>query len=414
MEQIVFALTQVFFLGMFILLGTTVALTGVFFAKQRTRGAALSFAPPVSVVIPAYNEESRIGKCLETIFSSEYEGGIEVIVVDDGSTDRTREIAGRYPVTVLKQNHEGKVAALNRGIAVAMHDFVLTIDADTFLKKNTIQEIVRPLKNKSVGAVSGIANVYNRKSVLGAFQSVEYPYISFLREVFSSLFRVAPGICGALTVYRKSVLEEVGGFKKNTVLEDFDVSFHIVKRGYDVVTTPRAIGDTVVPGQIGGLFKQRVRWLKGSMQCVLAHKDVFAKKKLTMNYILAGQLFWFVYSFFALPLILFHMAYWLPANSATLLDTGWYFFRWFSLAGVAYMIWMIPVWGINWVYIFGVLAGIVSSGFYLLAIQRYDKIGWRNALAVFFFFPYTLVMSVFMMGGVISFFASKGKGTFIS
>jgi len=147
---------------------------------------------------------------------------------------------------------------------------------------------------------------------------------------------------------------------------------------------------------------------------VLSHKDVFTRSRFSMNYILGAQLFWFFYSFFALPLMLFHIFYWLPANSATLLDMGWYFFRWFSLAGVAYMIYMIPEWGINWVYMFGVLGGILSSAFFLLSIWRYDRLGWRNLLAVFFFFPYTLMMSVFMMGGVLSFFASRGKGTFIN
>lgn len=400
-----------FFLGMFLLLAATTVLSGVFLLRRPR--PQRNWTPPVSVVIPAYNEGSRIGTCLESVFASGYPQ-LEVIVVDDGSTDQTREVAGRYPVTVLRQNHEGKVAALNAGIARARHDIVLTIDADTFLRKDTIREIVKPLADPTVGAVSGIANVHNNHSLLGAFQAVEYPYISWLREVFSSLFKVAPGICGALTAYRKAALVKAGGFRKDTVLEDFDISFHIAKAGYTIDTARRAIATTVVPASLGGLFRQRTRWLKGSMQCVLAHRDVFAKKRLPMNYILAGQIFWFVYSFFALPLMLFHIAYWLPANSATFLDLGWYLFRWFSLAGVAYMLYMMPSWGVNWVYIFGVLAGLLSSAFYLFSLRRYGAVGWRSLLAVFFFFPYTLVMSVFMVGGVLSFFASKGKGTFIS
>jgi len=413
MVEAIFTLSMVFFLGMFLLLSFTTLFSGIFLLKQRKKGDVEGFTPDVSVVIPAYNEEPRIGKCLDSVFSSEYPGNMEVIVVDDGSTDRTLEIMEKYSVNVVKQDHEGKVAALNRGIDQSKHDFVLTIDADTYLRPDTLKEIVKPLKNDNVGVVSGIVNVHNNKGLLGIFQSVEYPYISYLRELFSSLFNVAPGICGALTIYRKSVMKKVGGFRKDTVLEDFDVAFHIVKAGYDVVTHRNAIGSTVVPGTIRTLFEQRVRWLRGSMQCVLSHRDVFGKRKFTMNYILAGQIFWFIYSFFALPLMLFHIMYWLPSNAATMFDLSFYLFRWFSLTGVAYMIYMIPVWGVNWIYMFGVLSGVLSSIFYLFAIRRYDSLGWRNLLAIFFFFPYTLVMSVFMMGGVISFFATKGKGTFI-
>ncbi len=412
MEELVFAVSMVFFLGMFLMLVVTVAFSGVFLARARGREEGEEFSPPLSVVIPAYNEGDRIGKCLETVFGSEYGGKMEVIVVDDGSVDRTREIAMGMGARVVEQGHEGKVAALNRGISEARHDFVLTIDADTYLRKDTVREIMRPFQKEEVGAVSGIANVHNR-GFWGAFQSVEYPYISWLRELFTSLFRVAPGICGALTCYRRSALEKAGGFRKDTVLEDFDISFQIVKAGYEVITTRRAVGETVVPGSFRKLFEQRVRWLKGSMQCVLSHRDVFGKRRLAMNYILAGQLFWFIYSFFALPLIFFHVFYWMPANSATLLDLGFYLFRWLSLAGVVYMVWMIPEWGINWVYMFGVLSGIISSLIYLFSIRRYDSLGWKNLLAIFFFFPYTLVMSLFMMGGVISFFVTRGKGTFI-
>lgn len=412
--EAVFALSLAFFLGMFLLLAVTVLVGVASAARGRRPAPAPGRWPGVSVVVPAYNEGRNIRACLDSLRNAGYPGKLEVLVVDDGSTDSTIREARSRGALVVGQKHEGKVAALNRGIARARHRLVLTIDADTVLEEGAIQEVVRPFQSPGVGAVSGIVNVRNRKGVLGAFQSVEYPYISFLREVFSSVFRVAPGICGALTCYRKSVLGKVGGFRKTTALEDFDISFHIVKAGYEVVTAPQALGSTVVPDGLPGLLKQRVRWLKGSMQCVLAHRDVFARRRLAMNYILTAQLFWFIYSFFALPLMLFHFAYWLPANSGGLVELGWYFLRWFSLAGVAYMVWMIPQWGVNWVYIFGVLAGLVSSLIFLLSIVRYDRLGWRNGLAIFFFFPYTLLMSVFMMAGALAFFASRGKGTFVS
>lgn len=420
MFEIIFTLSMVFFLGMFLILAATVLFSGIFFVKERKQrkqakssSQGTDFTPPVSVVIPAYNEGRRIGTCLEAIFSSEYPGDVEVIVVDDGSTDNTIAIARKHPCTVLKGNHEGKVAALNRGVSHARHDFVLTIDADTFLEKNTIKEIVLPFKNSEIGAVSGLTNVQNNKGIWGAFQSVEYPYISFLREVFSSLFRVTPGICGAFTCFKKSVLQKIGGFKKNTASEDFDIPFHIVKAGYGIAFAPRAVSYTIVPSTFASLFKQRIRWIRGITQSIIGHRGFLKGRKLSVNYLLGAQMFWFLYAFFALPLMLFHIVYWLPANSATLFDLSFYLFRWMSLAGVVYMIYMIPQWGVNWVYMFGVLAGIISSLFFLLSIIRYDKLRLGNVLAIFFFFPYTLVMSVFMIGGILSFFATKGKGTFI-
>src|SRR3989344_5087806 len=109
------------------------------------------FEPKISVIIPAYNEETRIKNCLDSILTSSYKKDkIEIIVVDDGSTDNTLEVLKNYGIKVLKQEHLGKSKALNKGILVAKNEFVLVIDADTKIDKDFIKEMVRPFSDKKV------------------------------------------------------------------------------------------------------------------------------------------------------------------------------------------------------------------------------------------------------------------------
>jgi len=416
MARLVALFTQGLFFGMLaVVIGSAIVAVVFLSRERRRRTVSPSFAPPVSVVIPAYNEERQIGRCLDALRADGYPAArLDLMVVDDGSTDGTREVVRAYPeVRLLRQDHAGKVMALNAGLRNAKHEFLLTIDADTRLRAGSIGEIVRPLTNPRVGAVTGVVKVGNSRGALGWFQSVEYLVNAFSRESFSSVFRVSSGVCGALTCYRRSALQQLGGFKAHTAAEDFDVALELVSGGFSIVATRGAVGYTQVPGTLGSLLRQRVRWMKGCMQCFVKHRALLTRGHPALRYLVASQIFWIVYALLSPPLMAYHFVFWLPDNTGSLLDVGFYVLRWASLAGPLYMLLKIPEWGISATYFGGVLAGVLSSLLMLVALRRYDRPTVRTALAILFYFPYTLLLSAMMMGSLAAYIRSGGKGGFV-
>jgi len=409
-------ITQGLFLGMLTVLIGSAIITAVFLSRDRgLRKASPQFMPLVSVVVPAYNEERQIGRCLDALRTAGYPlEKLDIMVVDDGSTDATREVVRAHPeVRLLSQDHAGKVAALNAGLRSAKHEFLLTIDADTCLRSGSITELVRPLTDPRGGAVTGVVKVGNPRGVLGWFQSVEYLANAFSRESFAAVFRCSPGICGALTCYRRSALQQLGGFKAHTAAEDFDVALELVRRGFPVLAARGAVGYTHVPETLPALLRQRVRWMKGCMQCFVKHRALLAGGTPALTYLVASQMFWIVYALLSLPLMAYHFVFWLPHNSRSLLDLGFYVLRWVSVAGPLYMVLKIPEWGINYTYFFGVLAGLLSPFLMLVALRRYDRPTMRTTLATLFYFPYTLLLSAMMMGSLAAYIHSGGKGGFV-
>lgn len=388
----------------------------VFLARaRRSPGRRSSFEPPLSVMIPAYNEERAIGLCLDALLAAGYpREKLDIMVVDDGSTDSTREAVRSDPsVRLLRQDHKGKVEALNIALRSARHEFVVSIDADTTLAPGSLAAIVQPLADPGVAAVTGAVKVRNPRGLLGWFQSVEYLLNAFARESFASLFRVSPGICGAFTCYRRSTLLQIGGFKPHTAAEDFDVALELASRGFAVVAAHGAMGFTEVPATLGGLIRQRVRWMKGCMQCFVKHRALLVRGRPALAYLVAAQSFWIVYALLSLPLIAYSFGYWLPLYWGSLLDVSLYFLRWFSLVGPVWMVLKIPEWGINSTYFFGVVAGLLSPLLMLTALRWYDRITLRALLAIFFYFPYTLLLSLMMVGSLGAYLRSGGKGAFV-
>jgi len=411
--ELMFLLTTSMFFAIMVVLSIWVVIVTTFFLKfSKTQNLGEKYMG-VSVVIPAYNEEKNIAKCVESINNSKYpKSKLEIVVVDDGSTDKTVDICKSLGVKVLKQNHKGKVAALNNGINKSVNDFIIIMDADTTVDPFSIKEIIKHMDDKNIGAVSGIAKVLNKKNLLGLFQNVEYAYLQFMRETISRLLGTSPGICGAFTCFRKDALKQAGGFNKRTSAEDFDVALHIKKAGYKIIVESKAIAYTIVPQTMHSLFKQRFRWTKGILQSIFLHKDIIGRSP-SASYVLGVHFFWYVIALFSIPLIAYNVLYWLPLNSATPVDTFLYFFRWFSFAGIIHMIYMIPQWGINIVYIFGIIAGIMTFFLMYIALRRYgEKLNFRNFLGLFFYFPYTLLLNLTLIGGIFYFVIKKGKGNF--
>ena len=369
------------------------------------------YEPSISILIPAYNEEKNIEETLNSVFASTYpKKKLEVIVIDDGSTDNTLGILERLKkrysnLVILKGNHKGKSASLNLGLKHSSHDYILLIDADTTIRSDAIAKIISPFNDKSVGATTGSCLVKNSKGILGAFQEVEYPYINLIRKSFSDVFSNVSWFLGAFSCYRKDVLKSIGNFKKDTQSEDIDTSLEIYSKGYKILNVFDAYAYTTIPLTIKGFVKQRIRWYVGVLQVMKKHKKVFSSKtSFAINYLFINQVWWTIYAFLSIPLIAYQYNYWLNLNSGSFFEWFMYTFNWFSFFGSVKVIYMIPVWGISLVSLFGVLAGIVSLYVMIYAIYVFDKkMSLKKVFALLFYFPYTIFLNVVVIIGFFNY-----------
>ncbi len=384
----------------------------VLLAMFKKRGYK-EFEPKISIIIPAYNEETRIESCLDSILASSYKKNkIEIIVIDDGSTDNTLNVLKRYRIKVLRQKHLGKSKALNKGISVAKNDFILVIDADTRVDKDFIKEIVRPFSDKKVGATTGIIKLNNNKGILPMFQNIEYGFYNLIRHSFSDLFKNSVWFLGALACYRKKAIKNIGLFKTDSLTEDIDIAMDINREGYENISAGKAFGYTNVPANLKALYKQRARWWIGALQSLFKNRDMLSSKYgLSIIFLFKNQIFWSIYALIYLPLLVYQVNYWLPYNLHSVLATIVYFVRWFSLWGPLYVLYKLPTTGFSAFTFFGVLTGIMVAIMLLTALKKFKyKFNFKNLLAIFFFFPYTIVLNIIILLSLINVNVWKKKG----
>ncbi|MEU9337366.1 glycosyltransferase [Streptomyces sp. NPDC048290] len=244
---------------------------------RRVRRRGFSWGPPVtepvSVLVPAYNEAKCIENTVRSLMASEHP--IEVIVIDDGSSDGTARIVeslGLPNVRVVRQLNAGKPAALNRGLANARHDIVVMMDGDTVFEPATVRELVQPFGDPRVGAVAGNAKVGNRDSLIGAWQHIEYVMGFNLDRRMYDILRCMPTIPGAVGAFRRSALERVGGMSDDTLAEDTDITMALHRDGWRVVYAENARAWTEAPESVQQLWSQRYRWSYGTMQAIWKHR----------------------------------------------------------------------------------------------------------------------------------------------
>jgi cellulose synthase/poly-beta-1,6-N-acetylglucosamine synthase-like glycosyltransferase/peptidoglycan/xylan/chitin deacetylase (PgdA/CDA1 family) len=238
---------------------------------------------PVTVIVPAYNEKECIANTLDSLARSTHP--IEIIVVDDGSTDGTSEIAreaalvlGMTDVRVIRQENAGKPAALNHGVRSARHDIVVMMDGDTVFEPDTVRQLVQPFADPEVGAVAGNAKVGNRTTVIGAWQHIEYVMGFNLDRRMYDLLRCMPTIPGAIGAFRREAVLQVGGMSEDTLAEDTDITIAMHRAGWRVVYQEHARAWTEAPGSLKQLWSQRYRWSYGTMQALWKHRKSLTDK----------------------------------------------------------------------------------------------------------------------------------------
>jgi cellulose synthase/poly-beta-1,6-N-acetylglucosamine synthase-like glycosyltransferase/peptidoglycan/xylan/chitin deacetylase (PgdA/CDA1 family)/spore germination protein YaaH len=261
-----------------------VALSGlaVIGARRENRTIFPAIDPDrfVSVLIPAFNEERVIERSIRQVLASE-RVRIEVIVIDDGSSDATSAVvtehfAGDPRVRLLTIPNGGKAVALNRGLELASGEIVVALDADTQFEPKTIARLARWFVDPKLGAVAGNAKVGNRVNLVTKWQALEYITAQNLeRRALAQLgaMTVVPGAVGA---WRKAAIAEVGGYPPDTLAEDQDLTIAVQRAGWTVMHDQYAVAWTEAPQSLRQLARQRFRWAFGTIQCVWKHRRILA------------------------------------------------------------------------------------------------------------------------------------------
>lgn len=236
--------------------------------------------PRVSVIIPAHNEEKIIGKTIESVLSLDYpKQKLEVIVVDDGSTDNTYKTAKKYEskrVRIFRKKQGGKASALNFGIKKSSADFILTLDADCFPRKNLLKKMLGYFNDPRVMSVVPAINVWKPKSLIERMQVVEYAIVSFIRKLstFIHSLNVVPGA----SLYRKKFFEEHGEFDEENLTEDLEIGMRIQSKNYKIAHALDTSVHTIVPKNFKDLMKQRLRWNYGTIENLKKYSFMFGLK----------------------------------------------------------------------------------------------------------------------------------------
>lgn len=260
----------------------TVLGSAFFFVARSSPITDHKFVPFVSIIIPVYNEAKILEQSVTSLIRQDYER-FEIIIVNDGSTDETADVAetlagyrsGKYGpirIVLIDKPNGGKASALNAGVQYSTADLVLCMDGDSQLAPETLRVSVRHFLDPSVGAVAGNVKVLNRRRILSTLQALEYVEgLNLLRSAQSALGMVSI-IPGPIGVFRKEAIAKAGWYSDDTFAEDADLTLNLRLSGWKILYEPRAVSYTEAPESLHQLLKQRYRWTRGILQSLRKHR----------------------------------------------------------------------------------------------------------------------------------------------
>ena len=238
--------------------------------------------PSVSILIPAYNEERNIAKTIKSILNLDYpKEKIKIIVINDNSTDNTKEIASKFKdVLVIDNKHKGigKASALNQGLRFVNTELFAVLDADSEVNRDSLKKLVQMFDDKKTAAAISRIKVKNLKNIFTHIQRIEYILATFIRKLMSKIdtLHITPGV---LSVYRTNVIKKLKNFDENNITEDLEIAMRLRYYNYNVKMNDEAVTYTNVPNSFKALWGQRIRWFRGFIQNNLRYRKMFMSKK---------------------------------------------------------------------------------------------------------------------------------------
>lgn len=242
--------------------------------------------PSVTIAVPCWNEEKTLASTLDSLLSLDYpKNKLSVIVVDDGSKDKTLAIAREYEkkyslqVKALTKENGGKHTAVNVALKESTSELFGCLDADSSVDTQALRVIVSYFNNnKKIMAVTPCMHIRNPKTLIQRMQAIEYLMGIFLRKAFGQLdaIQVTPG---PFSIFRKSVFNCIGPYHKAHNTEDYEITLRMHKAGLKIANAHKALVYTIGPATVQGYFFQRLRWVRGFLENSLDYREIFFKKE---------------------------------------------------------------------------------------------------------------------------------------
>ena len=264
------------------------------YANQYTYSAPKSgYFPFVSILVPVYNEEKVVTESVRSLLNLDY-SNYEIIIINDGSTDKTKEAAeklvgyqkGKYSrikISLINKPNEGKAKALNAGIGLSKAEIVLCMDGDSQLSPDSVKLAVRHFTNPEIGAVAGNVKVLNRGKLFTDLQALEYIEGLNMARSAQSFVRLVNIIPGPIGFFRKKAIEESGFYSSETFAEDADLTLKILANGWKIYYEPKSVSYTEAPAKLQQLLKQRYRWTRGIIQSIRKHKSLMINPSINFG-----------------------------------------------------------------------------------------------------------------------------------
>ncbi len=272
----------------------TILIFAYFYLNEYTFKKNGDFSPFVSVIIPVFNEEKVIRQTIKSLRKLDY-SDYEIIIVNDGSTDKTKSVAeslvgihqgvhSKIKISLINQSNSGKARALNAGIQYSKADFVLCMDGDSQLSPDSLKSAARHFSNPKIGAVAGNVKVLNRRKFFTDLQALEYIEGLNMARSAQSFIRLVNIIPGPIGVFRKKAIEDAGYYSSDTFAEDADLTVKIIASGWKIYYEPNSVSYTEAPSTLQQLLKQRYRWTRGILQSLRKHKRLLINPTINFGH----------------------------------------------------------------------------------------------------------------------------------
>lgn len=369
------------------------------FMKQKKPKQVHKFSS-ITIIIPAHNEEEYIAEAIESVIKAQFYGKKQIIIVDDGSIDKTYKIASKYKgAKVIRTKHSGKSNSLNKALSYAKGDLIAVVDGDSCINKDALKIMTKEVERKNVVAVTGIVKVRNRNKFICMWVHIEQLYNSLMRLLLSKIHAniVTPG---PLSMYRRKNVMEVGGFSTKGFSEDIDITIKLIRKGYKIGFAEKAVAETNMPYDVKGFLRQRTRFARGILNIFKRHMQL--NKTIIDIYTLPLFLFAYIQaiimgSFIIYQIVSGYFTYFFSKAIYFNFEVLKFFFEWFSIVGFAK--WFFGIFSghtpLTFVAVIGIVSTLLSYPLFFLAIIKFDrKFDLRHLIAIFFMFPFWLLIMI--------------------